>query len=68
MKSIVDIKVALREKIVEQMRGVSDKIASGTCKDFAEYRQAVGRIAGGRDALDAVDAVFHKLLDEDEGD
>lgn len=68
MKSMVDIRHTLRAEIAEQMQGTADKLAAGTCKDYAEYRQAVGRIAGGRDALDAVDAVFHKLVSDDEGD
>lgn len=64
---MIQVREKLKDLIAAQMRGAADKLAGGRAADYAAYREGVGRIAGGRDALDAVDAVFHKLLD-DEGD
>jgi len=62
--SMVQIQEALREAIAQDMRRTADKLAGGRAADYAQYRQSVGRIEGGRDALDAVDRVFEKYLDE----
>ena len=67
MKSVLDIRTELRARIAQQMQQQADRLSSGQCQDFAAYKLAVGRIQGNKDALDAVDAVFNKLLD-DEGD
>lgn len=66
--SMVQIREALREEIAQLMRHTADKLASGRAADYAQYRQSVGRIEGGRDALDAVDKVFAKYLDDDSDD
>ena len=64
---IMQVKELLRGAIAQQMRDVSDKLSAGRAGDFPHYRQMVGYIQGSADALRAVDAVFHKILD-DEGD
>ncbi len=67
MAYLMQVREQLREELAGQMRKVMDEMASGRCADFADYRRMVGITQGLRRGVDAVDAVFHKLLD-DEGD
>jgi len=36
----------LRKKIREEMNNLADDLATGVAKDYAEYRQLVGKIEG----------------------
>lgn len=36
----------LRKKIREEMNNLCDDIATGVARDYAEYRELVGKIAG----------------------
>lgn len=38
--------LALRDQLREQMNDITDHVAGGGCKDFAEYRYQTGMIHG----------------------
>lgn len=61
---LLSVRDAIKSQLVEKMRQRSDALSSGRASDFADYKQNVGRIQGLRDAFDAVDEVFNRLLDE----
>lgn len=61
---IMDIRDRLRRGISERMGKISDDTVRGSAGDFAEYRRLCGRHQGLRDALEVVDAVFKKLIDD----
>lgn len=61
---IVDIHNSITCRISEQMVRVSDELSSGRAADHAEYKRMVGMLQGMRKALDSVDMVFNKMLDE----
>lgn len=61
---LLSVRDAIKSQLVEKMRQRSDALSSGRAADFADYKQTVGRIQGLRDAFDAVDDVFNRLLDE----
>jgi hypothetical protein len=46
------------------MKNLSDKMSAGRAVDYAGYRQLVGHMQGLNDALESVDEVFKRLLDE----
>ena len=54
----------LREEFAKEMVSISDRLTSGRAADFAEYKQQVGRIQGLRDGIDTLNAVFKKMLNE----
>lgn len=56
--SMVQFKEAIKDRIAKDMQNTANKIAAGQAPDYAAYKQLVGRVAGGKDALDAVDEVF----------
>lgn len=60
----LDIRNSIKASIAGKMVALSDKLSSGRALDYAAYRYTVGEIQGLRDALDSVDVVFKKLLDE----
>lgn len=64
--SMVQVREALRAEIAAQMQNTADKMSGGRPRDYAEYRESVGRIAGGKDALDAVDEVFRRFFVDEE--
>lgn len=64
--SIVQIREAVRAEIAAQMQTTANKLSSGKARDYPEYREGVGKITGGRDAMDAVDSVFNKLINDEE--
>lgn len=57
----------LQAEIAEQMINTANKNNAGMARDYAQYRENVGRIAGGGDAIDAINRVFKKFYD-DEGE
>ncbi len=61
---IMELRDRARTEIAREMHKVADRVTSGSAKDYAEYRQMVGRIQGMRDGLAVIDGVFNKLLDE----
>jgi|GEM_PF-6068323 len=63
---IFEIRDALHKELAHQMKMTADRLTAGTAGDFAGYKQLVGRLAGHRDGIAAVDAVFHKLLTDEE--
>lgn len=64
---LMQIREALKDRIAVQMMKISGELSSGRAADFSEYKRLVGRVQGLRDGIEAIDAVFNKLLD-DEGD
>ena len=64
--SMVQFRDKVKDRITLQMQATANRISSGQAKDFPEYRQAVGRIAGGKEALDAVDAVFNEMFGKED--
>lgn len=66
--SMVQFRDAIRDEIAKQMQATANKIASGKAADYAEYRQSVGRVAGGKDAMDAVDDVFKRMFNDGDED
>lgn len=62
---LMDVRNALREDIAGQMKRISDELSSGRAADFGEYKRLVGVLQGLRKALDSVDTVFNKLLDDE---
>lgn len=65
--SMVQIRNELRNEIALMMQATANKMASGRAVDFPDYKGMVGRVAGNREAMDAVDKVFAKYLN-DEGE
>lgn len=61
---LMQIKEAICAEIVKEMRSESDRLSAGRATDYAQYRQGVGAIRMGQNALDAVDRVFHKLMND----
>lgn len=61
---LMQIKEAICAEIVKEMRSESDRLSAGRAADYAQYRQGVGAIRAGQSALDAVDRVFHKLMND----
>lgn len=62
------LRINLRDAINEETVKLANKVASGRCATFDEYKQAVGRMQGHSDAIEALEQVFAKLLNEDEDD
>ena len=63
---LMQIKEAICAEIVKEMRSESDRLSAGRAADYAQYRQGVGAIRAGQNALDAVDRVFHKLMNDND--
>jgi hypothetical protein len=61
---MVQIREALRDDIVAEMRKVSDALSSGRAADFADYKRMVGTVQGLSKALEQIDARFNKLFDD----
>lgn len=61
---LIQVRDRLKESIVAKMRRVSDEVTAGRASDYADYRRYCGRLQGMKDALDAIDAAFNKLIDE----
>jgi hypothetical protein len=61
---LMQVREKARAEIAREMQKVADRVTAGSARDYAEYRQMVGRIQGMKDGLTVVDEVFNKLLDE----
>lgn len=61
---LMQIKEAICAEIAKDMRAEADRLSSGRAADYAQYRQGVGAIRAGQNALDAVDRVFHRLVND----
>ena len=64
MTHTLQIRDKIKAGIVGKMKNLSDKMSAGRAVDYAGYRQMVGHMQGLNDALESVDEVFKKLLDE----
>jgi len=65
MNSMMELRNALHERLNQKMLDASRKLAGGQARDYAEYKQATGRIRGLADAVSEIDVVFKNLLDEE---
>lgn len=65
---MLDIRDRLSHNLAAAMRVHADNLSAGRPSDYAQYQKVVGVIKGLHDAIDIVDQVFHKLLDEPEGE
>ena len=61
---MMDIRDRLRKNLALAMKAHADNLSAGRATDFSQYRYVVGNIKGLRDAIDVVDQVFEKLVDE----
>lgn len=66
MKTVLGVRDALRKKIAERARRVSDELSSGQASDYAAYMRRVGRIQGHHDALDCIEEVFKEISNDEE--
>lgn len=64
--SMVQFRDKVKDRITLQMQATANKVASGQPKDFSEYQRQVGRIAGGREAMDALDSVFNEMFGKED--
>jgi hypothetical protein len=64
-KTVFDV---LNEAIREKIDSVSEALASGSAKDYPEYRELCGLIRGLEHALREVNDLSRKFLDEDNDD
>lgn len=64
-KTVFDV---LAENYLEKINTTKDVIASGSAKDYPEYRELCGLIRGLEHALREVNDLSRKLLDDDEDD
>jgi hypothetical protein len=60
----LQVRDKIKAGIIGKMKSLSDKMSAGRAVDYAGYRQMVGHMQGLNDALESVDEVFKKLLDE----
>jgi hypothetical protein len=65
MKTMRDLRDSIVRKLEAEGLKLSARIAGGSAGDFAEYKNMTGRIKGLSDAIDVVNEVFNKLLDEE---
>jgi len=63
---MMDIRDRLRKNLALAMKAHADNLSAGRAADFSQYQRVVGNIKGLRDAIDVVDQVFEKLVDEDD--
>lgn len=63
---IMDIRDALHKEMAHQMKMTADRLTAGSASDYAGYKSLVGRLAGHRDGIAAVDHVFKKLITDEE--
>ncbi len=56
----------LLHKYEEEISSATDFLANGGAKDFAEYREVVGRIRGLRLAMDVTKDLSRSLLEDDD--
>lgn len=51
----------LAEQLRERRALIADELASGAAADFADYQKRVGQVLGIDYALNAADAIEHKM-------
>lgn len=61
---MMDIRDRLRKNLALAMKAHADNLSAGRPSTFEQYQRIVGNIKGLRDAIDVVDQVFEKILDE----
>jgi len=61
---MMDIRDRLCKNLAVAMKVHADNLSAGRAGDFSQYQRTVGNIKGLRDAIDVIDQVFNKLLDE----
>jgi hypothetical protein len=66
MKTIADLHSRITHGLNDKARTLSDALARGNPRTFEEYKAAVGRIGGLRDAADIVNDAFHAFLEGDD--
>lgn len=61
---MMDIRARLRKDLAIAMRTQADYLSAGRATDFATYQKYVGCIRGLQTAIDVIDQVFSKIIDE----
>lgn len=64
----MDVFEVLQKDIDDQINMISESLAAGHAKDYAEYREMCGRIRGLRYAQQANDALARRLREGDDDD
>ena len=56
----------LASKLDERCKALAEAMASGACKDFAEYQNCAGQVRGLLSARYEIDALVQKLKESDD--